>query len=42
VPLSFAVAKGKNADLLKRFGEQLAAMKSDGAVKAIEERWLGR
>jgi ABC-type amino acid transport substrate-binding protein len=42
VPLSFAVAKGKNADLLKRFGEQLAAMKADGAFKAIEEKWLGR
>jgi polar amino acid transport system substrate-binding protein len=42
VPLAFAVAKGKNADLLKRFDEQLAAMKSDGALKAIEERWLGR
>ena len=42
VPLSFAVAKGQNADLLKRFGEQLAAMKADGAFKAIEEKWLGR
>jgi ABC-type amino acid transport substrate-binding protein len=42
VPLAFAVAKGKNADLLKRFDEQLAAMKADGTFKAIEERWLGR
>lgn len=42
VPLAFAVAKGKNADLLKRFDQQLAAMKADGAFKAIEERWLGR
>jgi ABC-type amino acid transport substrate-binding protein len=42
VPLAFAVAKGKNADLLMRFELQLAAMKSDGAFKAIEEKWLGR
>ena len=42
VPLAFAVAKGKNAELLKGFDATLAAMKSDGAVKAIEERWLGR
>ena len=42
VPLAFAVAKGKNADLLQRFDAALAAMKSDGTLKAIEERWLGR
>jgi polar amino acid transport system substrate-binding protein len=42
VPLSFAVAKGRNADLLKTFDATLAAMKADGAFKAIEERWLGR
>jgi len=42
VPLAFAVAKGRNADLMKRFDAALAAMKSDGAFKAIEERWLGR
>ena len=42
MPLAFAVAKGKNADLLKSFDAGLAAMKADGAFKAIEERWLGR
>ncbi len=42
VPLSFAVAKGKNAALLKDFDSTLAAMKSDGSFKAIEEKWLGR
>ncbi|HEY7608412.1 MAG TPA: transporter substrate-binding domain-containing protein [Alphaproteobacteria bacterium] len=41
VPLAFAVAKDKHADLLKRFDAELAAMKADGALKAIEERWLG-
>lgn len=42
VPLAFAVAKGRHADLLKRFDAALAAMKSDGALKTIEERWLAR
>jgi polar amino acid transport system substrate-binding protein len=42
VPLAFSVAKGKNAELLKGFDATLAAMKADGAFKAIEERWLGR
>jgi polar amino acid transport system substrate-binding protein len=42
VPLAFAVAKSKNAALMKRFDAAFAAMKSDGAFKAIEERWLGR
>ncbi len=42
VPLSFAVAKGKNAGLLKGFDATLAAMKADGSFKAIEEKWLGR
>ena len=42
IPLAFAVAKGKHADLLKRFDAALAAMRADGAAKAIEERWLGR
>lgn len=42
VPLAFAVAKGKNAALLKAFDATLVAMKADGAVKAIEDRWLGR
>ena len=42
VPLSFAVAKGKNAELLKGFDVTLAAMKADGSLKAIEVRWLGR
>jgi polar amino acid transport system substrate-binding protein len=42
VPLAFAVAKGKNAELLKDFNTTLAAMKADGSFKAIEEKWLGR
>lgn len=42
VPLSFAVAKGKNAELLKDFDATLAAMKADGSFKATEDRWLGR
>lgn len=42
VPLAFAVAKGKNAELLKSFDGALAAMKADGSFKAIEEKWLGR
>ena len=42
VPLSFAVAKGKNADLLAKIDGTIAAMRADGAFKAIEERWLGR
>ena len=42
VPLAFAVAKGKHAELLRRFDAALAAMKSDGALRVIEERWLGR
>lgn len=42
VPLSFAVAKGRNAELLRSFDATLAAMKADGSFKAIEEKWLGR
>jgi polar amino acid transport system substrate-binding protein len=42
VPLAFAVAKGKNAALLAKVDAAVAAMRRDGAVKAIEERWLGR
>ena len=42
VPLSFAVAKGKNAELMRKFEAALAATKADGAFKAIEEKWLGR
>jgi polar amino acid transport system substrate-binding protein len=42
IALAFAVAKGKHAELLKRFDSELAAMKADGAFKAIEEKWLGR
>jgi ABC-type amino acid transport substrate-binding protein len=42
LPLALAVAKGTHADVLKRFDAELAAMKSDGTLKAIEERWLGR
>jgi polar amino acid transport system substrate-binding protein len=42
VPLAFSVAKGKHAELLRSFDAALAAMKSDGAFRAIEERWLGR
>lgn len=42
VPLAFAVAKGKNGELLQGFDAALTAMKADGAVKAIEEKWLGR
>lgn len=42
VPLAFAVAKGKNADLLAKVEAALATMRADGAFKAIEEKWLGR
>ena len=42
VPLSFAVAKGKNAELLAKVEAALATMRADGAFKAIEEKWLGR
>jgi len=42
VPLSFAVAKGKNAELLGKVEAALASMRADGAFKAIEEKWLGR
>ena len=42
VPLSFAVAKGKNAELLQQIDTQLATMRADGTSKAIEDRWLGR
>jgi polar amino acid transport system substrate-binding protein len=42
VPLSFTVAKGKNAALLESFDATLAAMKADGSFGAIEEKWLGR
>ena len=42
VPLSFAVAKGKNADLLAKIDSTITTMRADGAFKAIEEKWLGR
>jgi ABC-type amino acid transport substrate-binding protein len=42
VPLAFAVAKGRNAELLAKVAAALAAMKADGTSKAIEEKWLGR
>jgi polar amino acid transport system substrate-binding protein len=42
IALAFAVAKGRHAELLRGFDATLAAMKSDGAFKAIEARWLGR
>ncbi len=37
----FAVAKGKNADLLAAFDEGLAALKSDGSYDKILEKYLG-
>jgi len=42
VPLAFAVAKGKNAELLVKVETALDAMRADGAFKAIEDKWLGR
>jgi polar amino acid transport system substrate-binding protein len=42
VPLAFAVAKGKNAELLSRIEGALVSMRADGGFKAIEEKWLGR
>lgn len=42
VPLSFAVAKGKNAELLAKVDAAIASMRADGAFEAIEEKWLGR
>jgi ABC-type amino acid transport substrate-binding protein len=41
VPMMFAVRKGERAELLKIFDRQLAAMRADGALAAIERRWLG-
>ncbi|MCW5771652.1 MAG: amino acid ABC transporter substrate-binding protein [Rhodospirillaceae bacterium] len=42
VPLSFAVAKGRNGDLRAKVDAAVAAMRADGTIKAIEEKWLGR
>ena len=42
VPLAFAVAKGKNAELLVKVEAVLDTMRADGTFKAIEEKWLGR
>ena len=41
VPMVFAVKKVERAELLKSFDQQLAAMRADGALAAIERRWLG-
>lgn len=42
LPLAFAVARGRNGDLLARVGAELAGMRADGSFTAIEQRWLGR
>ena len=41
LPLAFAVARGKDADLLRKLDEQLAAIRADGSLAATERRWLG-
>ena len=41
VPMVFAVKKGERADLLRSVDQQIAAMRSEGALTAIERRWLG-
>lgn len=41
IPLVFAVKKGAQAELLRAFDRQLAAMRGDGSLAAIERRWLG-
>lgn len=42
LPLAFAVAKGRNGELLARVDAALAGMRADGSFAAIEQRWLGR
>lgn len=42
VPLAFAVARGKRAELLAEIDAAIAAMRADGSFTAIEEKWLGR
>jgi polar amino acid transport system substrate-binding protein len=39
--LGLAVAKGQHADLLKRFDEGLAAIRADGTLQTIEDKWKG-
>jgi polar amino acid transport system substrate-binding protein len=40
VPLAFAVAKGRNAELLADFERALAAHKADGSLDRLYARWL--
>lgn len=40
VPLAFAVAKGRNADLLADFDRALAQQKADGSLERLYARWL--
>jgi polar amino acid transport system substrate-binding protein len=41
-PLAVAVAKGKNAPLLGKLNEGIAAIRADGTWKQISDRWAGR
>ena len=40
LPLAFAVAKGRNAELLAAFDSGLAAIVADGSLDVITRRWL--
>jgi polar amino acid transport system substrate-binding protein len=40
VPLAFAVAKGRNAELLAAFDRALAELKAEGAIDRLYARWL--
>lgn len=39
LPLGLAVIKGQHADLLKRLDAGLAAIRADGTLQRIEEKW---
>jgi ABC-type amino acid transport substrate-binding protein len=41
LPLAFAVAKGRQGQLLKAVDETLGALKADGTVEAINRKWMG-
>jgi len=40
--LGLAVTKGQHADLLKRMNDGLAAIRADGTLQRIEDKWNGR
>jgi polar amino acid transport system substrate-binding protein len=40
--LGLAVTKGQHADLLKRLDAGLAAIRADGTLQRIEDKWKGR